>query len=71
MHQEAWKSGTAAGGRGSRLLRQDVSEHYAVAPGALVGIRGFGINGLSFGPEVTHTVTILSDKVPAALVCQF
>lgn len=36
---------------------------------ALVGIRGFGINGLSFGPEVTHTVTILGDKVPAALVC--
>lgn len=25
----------------------DVSVHYAVAPGALVGIRGFWINGLS------------------------
>lgn len=59
------------GGQGSCLLRWGVSEHYAVAPGALVGIRGFGINGLSFGPEVTHTVTILSDEVPAALVCQF
>lgn len=59
------------GGGAPCLLRRGVSEHYAVAPGALVGIRGFGIDGLSFGPEVTHTVTILSDKVLAALVCQF
>lgn len=67
MHQEAWESGTVAGGRGSRLPRQDVSEHCAVAPGALAGIRGFGINGLSFGPEVTPTVTILSDRVLSLL----
>lgn len=67
MHQEAWKSSTAAGGQGSRLPRQDVSEHCAVAPGALVGLQGFGINGLSFGPEVTHTVTILSDRVLSLL----
>jgi hypothetical protein len=59
------------GGRGSCLVRRGVSEHYAVAPGALVGIRGFGINGLSFGPEMTHTVTVLSDEVPAASVRQF
>lgn len=40
----------------------------AVALGTLVLIPGFGINGLSFGPEVTHTDTVLGD-IP--LVCQF
>ena len=58
------------GVRGFLPWQNDVSVYYEVASGPSSGIQGAD-QWLVLGPEVTHPVTILSNKSSAALVSQF
>lgn len=67
VHQEGWKSGTTAWGSGTSYLGRTMLVYTTQWPQGPSRHPRHLDQWLVLGPEVTHTVTICSDKSPCCI----